>query len=405
MARHLNIKYVWIDSLCILQDDPIDWTQESSRMASIYGNSYLTISAMWARNSEMGLFSHRDSKLRDTVKIIKPVIDGKELRVYVRKSLANSNDWLRPTGLKRDDAGTRALYPLWYRAWTLQEHLMAPRSLIFGPHEVIWECRAINVARSIPNGCGGAGFKEEFWSAFTLGLSAWSMIVSLYCSRNLTFEGDKLPALSGIAKEYQKVTKHRYLAGLWSGNLLSDLQWESSDSQFSYRPAEYRAPLWSWAAIEGPVRFVGKSTPSHVEILDAFCSQNTSDPTGAVTSGYIKLRASIVPATYLRKIREWDFDSMLELDKYSCKIGRFYCYLNPDVPPEKEGKDHIAEGDTLYCVQLTELSVGEQFVKMLSLRVRDTRPDEFERVGMMELFLTKAEPLFEDIKPTLLTIF
>lgn len=55
-TRAIGIQYLWIDSLCIIQDDLGDWRQESSKMAEVYTNAWLTIAASYARDSTEGLF-------------------------------------------------------------------------------------------------------------------------------------------------------------------------------------------------------------------------------------------------------------------------------------------------------------------------------------------------------------
>ena len=59
ITRKLGIRFLWIDSLCIIQDDPQDWERESAQMASIYRNSYLTISATASPDSSSGCFPRR----------------------------------------------------------------------------------------------------------------------------------------------------------------------------------------------------------------------------------------------------------------------------------------------------------------------------------------------------------
>ena len=59
ITRRLGIRYLWIDYLCIIQDDPQDWEREASKMADVYRNSYLTISAAASADSSSGCFPAR----------------------------------------------------------------------------------------------------------------------------------------------------------------------------------------------------------------------------------------------------------------------------------------------------------------------------------------------------------
>jgi hypothetical protein len=60
IARVLGIEYIWVDALCIVQDDPIEWQKEASKMESIYSGSSLTIAATDATNSSGGCFLNAD---------------------------------------------------------------------------------------------------------------------------------------------------------------------------------------------------------------------------------------------------------------------------------------------------------------------------------------------------------
>jgi hypothetical protein len=60
VVLHLEIRYIRVDALCILQDSPTDWAKEAASMSDIYRNSFLTIAASGASNSEQGLIAQRD---------------------------------------------------------------------------------------------------------------------------------------------------------------------------------------------------------------------------------------------------------------------------------------------------------------------------------------------------------
>lgn len=59
ITRKLHLRYLWLDSLCIIQDSPKDWEQESSQMGKYYANAWLTISADAALNSYGGMLNKR----------------------------------------------------------------------------------------------------------------------------------------------------------------------------------------------------------------------------------------------------------------------------------------------------------------------------------------------------------
>lgn len=99
-----------------------------------------------------------------------------------------------------------------------------------------------------------------------------------YSGRELTIESDKLPALAGLAELYRQATGDQYLAGLWRSSLIVDLLWKrqrvlSCHGVLTSMPMEYRAPSWSWAALDGNVSFALSGRPqrlSEAEILGAY---------------------------------------------------------------------------------------------------------------------------------------
>lgn len=68
-TRRLGIHYLWIDSLCIIQDSPQDWQEQSATMAGVYSNSCVNIAASHAQDGTYGCFTYRNTSLVKPVKI------------------------------------------------------------------------------------------------------------------------------------------------------------------------------------------------------------------------------------------------------------------------------------------------------------------------------------------------
>jgi hypothetical protein len=92
----------------------------------------------------------------------------------------------------------------------------------------------------------------------------WNDIAVDFCRRRLTNSHDKLPAISGLARRYQKVNGAKYFAGNWDKTLITDLLWARKydkirraryiyEHYFSAR--FYRAPTWSWASLDGDIEY------------------------------------------------------------------------------------------------------------------------------------------------------
>ncbi|KAF2803092.1 HET-domain-containing protein, partial [Mytilinidion resinicola] len=179
-TRGLGIRYLWIDSLCIIQGNDLDWQQESVRMWSTFAQSTLTLFA---------------SGLLDVDRVGHRGIE-----------VAHS--------------------PLLRRGWVYQERLLSPRGLHFGPDELVWECATALDCESL--------------------IKRWHDIVKEYSGLSLAFSSDRLPALSGLAKQFRKLG--RYYAGMWESSLVQNMLWASGEPGNQLGRPQHRAPFWSWAS-------------------------------------------------------------------------------------------------------------------------------------------------------------
>lgn len=278
ITRNLGFKYLWIDSLCILQDSVEDWQIESSRMQGVYKQSFLTINAAGASSDEGGCFISRPRA--QPVQL--PLSDCTG-NVYVTEYI--------------DDIPLMKREILDSRAWCLQETALSPRLLVYGTRMLGWLCNSGQVLceqsrepfaidgapRLIPR-LPAVGDDETALRA------KWNVIVEDYSSRHLTFAKDKFPALSGLAQEFQIRLRDTYTAGLWKNNLIDDLQWKPSASVT--RPALYRGPSWSWASLEGQIKLrTQKSNQEELvaEILEVQVELAGPDKCGEVSCGVLEI--------------------------------------------------------------------------------------------------------------------
>jgi len=126
-TRELGVRYLWIDSLCIIQgQDEVaqkDWLYEAARMGAVYSNSYCNLTPMEVTNSLGSFFHERDTKQ----------LQGCSVEV----------EWLKKSFILIDERNLiqPPKKPLSERAWVLQEQLLAPRTVLFMKDQVSWECR------------------------------------------------------------------------------------------------------------------------------------------------------------------------------------------------------------------------------------------------------------------------
>jgi hypothetical protein len=228
MARRLGIEYVWIDSLCIIQDSRSDWQRESALMGSVYQNSWCNISATGFPNGEKGLFTQRDVSMLQPQKLSFNLHDTK------KREATSGKYYVLEDFLQADIAEA----PLNERAWVFQERVLSPRILHFGSRQILWECRELNACEVFPEGVPDVldtGYKSAL--SFPLRqkdldltenekdemLVLWGCFVAGYNSGRLTKHEDKFIAIAGIAKEMQKLLAVPFIAGFWRQRLLQQL--------------------------------------------------------------------------------------------------------------------------------------------------------------------------------------
>jgi hypothetical protein len=131
---------------------------------------------------------------------------------------------------------------------------------------------------------------------------AWQTIVEYYTQRQLTNDADKLSALSGLAQlavDSHGLDASAYLAGLWRDTLVKGLLWHVRGPRAPQRYTSYRAPSWSWASIDGNVKYFTEHYQFHFEedvvISEAKCDASPLDPTGRVKAGHIILSGRFLP--------------------------------------------------------------------------------------------------------------
>jgi len=261
----LDVRYVWIGSLYIIQDDLRDWEIESAKMSSVYGLSYLTIAVLHSPDSHGGCFLTRViGESLDNAMAHYPCIQTDSMPISTRRgntiSVLMSRIAQRRAHTNFFSFDKWNCSPLESRAWALQERLLAPRTLLIYPQELVWECkttadcacRGLQPDRSMPladdehmgdlkaliQPCNNL-------TAFEAG-GNWCRIISVFSKMRLTNYDDTLPALAGLATHFSQFTKGSYLAGMWSDELPRLLLWDHPQEEGA---VDESRPSWSWIAV------------------------------------------------------------------------------------------------------------------------------------------------------------
>ena len=343
LAHRLDT-YLWIDSLCIIQDSKEDKDKEIKQMKDIFCGALVVVVAATAKSPLDSLLRVKpQSGQSNTWRTASPIrYREMDLNVQFRKRPEKAHSFTRDGDATRDT-------PIAKRAWCFQEKLLASRCLVFCEDEVVWECRSCCLCE-----CGGKQehFDEHRWSWLfpyerkllplaeheplqdgTLkyfadaeaAYSFWKEAMRNYSCRALTFKTDRLPAISAVASTVAGATGDCYLAGLWRSELLLGLSWrpyglpedDPTPSQ------EYIAPTWSWASYPGSV-FLSWSSHGddyHATVLEAWTVLKGPDPYGAVSDGAIVL--SGVHCDVEMTIQE---NSSVQLDFGNGEVERWLCW-------------------------------------------------------------------------------
>lgn len=261
MTKSLGARYLWIDALCIVQDDPGDWEREAAAMCRVFENAQFSISALTSIDSHSGILQER------TTPSVTIEVDGHQFGV--RPRLDSLNEALRRSKLET-------------RAWCYQEHMLANAILHVAPHQIFWECKAsvysetdlsqldqsLALGRQLTN-LPWPNTPGDFDALSSVLLveptRKWTRMVEQYSARDLTRPGDRLTAIAGLA-ERMSGKNGTYICGIWAGEEHEGLLWSRSKRVQGHdnlrlphtsarRPQDTIAPSWSWASINDKVAF------------------------------------------------------------------------------------------------------------------------------------------------------
>lgn len=291
VSKSLGFEHIWIDSLCIVQDSPLDWEEQSSLMAFIYSKADLVLTASSATSTADGFLKDRTAYHESLLKVEGTRDKGHAVRLKYRLLQPKNSEPM--------------LDPLDGRAWALQERMLARRYLAFGSHEISWACMTLSACecqwwrvattwrdeiRNIREDLSKAADSE-------LGDCWRSKVLHQYFDRSLSHQSDKLFAISALASIFDARMEFGYLAGLWRDDLPVGLLWQNLEPQSGYIDDRQNIPSWSWASL--PLHgfaMAGRSSQhveSMVKVLEAKAQPSTVNQFGSVDGGSIKLRGEL----------------------------------------------------------------------------------------------------------------
>jgi hypothetical protein len=327
VTRALGYQYLWIDSLCIVQDDPHDWAVESAKMAEVYSRAALTIAAANSASADEGFLKPRARRRTVTLPFrgAPGVISG--YFTVAEPSPEDANE-LRDHFRVDVEGG-----PLAARGWTLQERLLARRTVFFGRDQLHWECRSARWSEStrmqpiqylessapglvaLRNGLPMLGSNPTAQPQHdrTRLLNDWYRVLGEFTRRALTNKQDKLPALSGIAKVIHHGLNSpppgfdtTYRAGLWAHDLPRALLW-TTFAPDAGTGATLPGPSWSWISRAAAIHPASEAPAAVTDIILGATTWDVvpdgSDPHGRVQRGTLTLTGYLKRVPGIRPIQ------------------------------------------------------------------------------------------------------
>jgi hypothetical protein len=306
LSKAIGLRYIWIDALCIVQDDTDDWSHESSQMNLVYRHAFVTFCTLNSDSCHQS-FIHR----APAVKVSFQSTIRKDIKGYYLIQLRSRTGFYM--GRKK--------FPWDYslsrwakRCWTYQEQEMSTRRLLFGSSRMHFTCAGCQWSegddaptdRSRLKILGEiARFKEHRITSKEL-YDCWSFSVHEYGSRSVTFDKDRLPAIAGLARIMGEALHDQYLAGLWKGDAICGLLWISTKCILSHslevhlqniRRRNYVAPSWSWAScpIISSRRDHNAGVVEESIVVDVNIDIDGEDPYGQVSGGFLRIHGKMAP--------------------------------------------------------------------------------------------------------------
>ena len=434
IARRIGVRYLWIDSLCIIQDSPTDWVVEAANMGNIYRNSLLTIAASGSTESISGCFAERKDfsgrPCKLGLRVPEDIFGWRSGAVYVRLKQSRGDN-----AIFAERAAERG--PLDSRGWVLQERVLSTRILNYTSQELRWECLTLECSESIPEGLeqstvpevdrddypgdfdptsliraialkrrntdfiltikrviGGfvdlsdKGNREKFHFA-------WLLLVEAYSRRQLTMETDKLVAIARMATEIQKATGDIFLAGLWKHYLWKELLWcvktidtivmgrilhDTPAGPPSHRLTRLCMPTWSWASVSGWIRYADnefEKLSDHkvlVDILDVRLEQPEKYFNGHSLTGTLTLHGTLRRAVSMSAALSTESEEVYNgrHDIKSPTTDELVGYLVRDETERLFGE--------ILCIAMTR---ADNYIWCLAIESTGQAKNEYKRIGLV----------------------
>lgn len=374
-TKRAGIRYLWVDALCIIQDDADDKGEKIHQMDLIYALAKFTLVTATGSNAESGLGL-------ENRQLIPTLILPSGLRLAQRNP---ADDWRTS---------------VWFtRAWTFQEYLFSRRLLIFTPTSVHYRCilgghiedgEAIDVAK-----------REDFRNEeIQKKHDGWPNMVRNYTDRKITFPSDLLAAITGVANITERLyTGQKIVKGLITDPKVLSVQilWQSINAPSTVSAvniASLKLPSWSWARFIGPIACLTSHYPklseprATVSVVETGGEVELLQITGDTI--WVDIGRRLVDAEISTEDSEiLDFPWLLEpLRKDPMRIR---ISMKKDKARLETLRVVTVNGRDVGVVDFDDVKTAEGTKRVYCMKISQTREDEDESVGEWNVLIV-AEP-------------
>ena len=414
VCRAIGIRFLWVDMLCIIQDDPQDKLEQVKTMAEVYRSAALTIVPAFSLGSDEGFLSETFENVTLPFQCFRDnTSSGRQGSVYVIK--------------KQRDAPN---FPIETRGWTMQERLLSTRLLFFHPGRIDWVCQeshlfagssssySVNMIDESVIRRSDRSFNRSNVNVkidVNLQFQRWYTLSGAFSRRTLSDPLDRLPALAGIAKELRREFRGigDYVAGLWTTNLAQQLLWKLDlHAQPQWRLNKYIGPSWSWVSIESSFMLPSCAmAPADIrlEILDYEIQHViSSDRYGSLSAASLEVRGRLKTAQWNIATQQIESSNVADSKEFASQ-GPFVGHV--------VGVSCLEVQDARYWVRQFKTDWGPAFTGLLLIKCPGAR-STYCRAGVFSLanvdedessyavFEAAVKNLgwFEDVEPQVITI-
>ncbi|KAJ3467886.1 hypothetical protein MRS44_005450 [Fusarium solani] len=374
VTENIGLEHLWVDALCIIQDDESDKACEIDLMGHVYENAQVTIAASRAERVQEGflqdLIPYGCNKQDWVFKMHYRDLAGQVSPVVIAPKLFRSPvDYLSK------------------RAWAFQERLLSRRILEYSAACVHWTCQSHNDCDRRGGKCSVQELKKN--TQISRGLlylneavtpERWHTLLDEFSKRSLTLPGDRLPAIGGIAERLGLQSEDRYLAGIWQSHLPSGLLWivdRYVRGSPQPQPSAYVAPSWSWASTIRPINghvFVDSGI-SMVDIVRDNVRAATEGATyGKVIYGSLTLRGFVTPV-------DWKLPQ--ETERYS--NGTISSIPSISIHRDGAEESSFAGGITTVRAYLLVIVASSDIKEVTGLILRQHSDQTYLRMGVFHV--------------------